>query len=430
MDVWERCGLEARFAPETGDELVVSRPGGTDPSEISRVVSGMLRHRRLERTVPLAIECIDGKAAVRYRIAGLRKLTAAVRAGSVRAEHWERLLSGLCLALREGAQYCIRDAEYVLDPEWVWVKGEARDVALMALPLPGCCSRERAWDEWRALYELMAEHGLPERLLQPLHPENWERSTFSHRLWIEAFEEETSGKGRMAAKNPGADGAESPRGPFVPALSASGAARTADRPEAADGDALRFPKERANLQGWGRRLWAAGMKSLLSGARGNRAAAAGGREEGSHALSREFLGDEGAKAAPAEPLDLRTVLLSGGEAEIPTVRLSPPLASRPRLEIMHEDADRTECVELSGQRLRIGRGPDGVDIAVSHRAASRMHLELEWDGNSLAARDLGSTNGTYYMNQPMRPNERYDLRDGDLLRLPGAVVKVRLSPEG
>lgn len=41
----------------------------------------------------------------------------------------------------------------------------------------------------------------------------------------------------------------------------------------------------------------------------------------------------------------------------------------------------------------IGRGSD-VDIRLSDNGASRRHLEIDWDGETATARDLGSTNGS------------------------------------
>ena len=422
MGVWENCGLIARFDPERGNELVVTRDGGIDPSDISRVQTGMLEHHRLERTVPVRVDIVDGRASIRYGIAGLRKLTAAVRSGSVRAEHWKRLLAGISLAIREGAQYCIWDTEYVLDPDWVWVKGEARDIVLMSVPLTGFGSSERAWEQWQALFETMAEHGLPERLKKRLQPGNWERSTFSHRLWIEALEDMSADEEPAAQEAPGFED-EDDTGKF-PALAFTGGIR-AGREKAAvmeeDGDTFHFPKRLGALRGLAQRFISPGKKASSIVKAKDSDSANGKKEDFIRSLS-------SLEAGNGEPLDLRTVLLSDANPEA-TVKLSSIFGVRvcPKLEITHEEQESVEIVEFSGQRLRLGRGPDGVDVMVRHCAASRAHLEFGREGEAVFARDLGSTNGTYYLDQPMRPNERYELHDGDLLRLPGAVVKVHLS---
>lgn len=49
----------------------------------------------------------------------------------------------------------------------------------------------------------------------------------------------------------------------------------------------------------------------------------------------------------------------------------------------------------------IGRGSD-VDVRISDNGASRKHLEVDWDGNTALARDLGSTNGSKVNGQRFR----------------------------
>jgi hypothetical protein len=128
------------------------------------------------------------------------------------------------------------------------------------------------------------------------------------------------------------------------------------------------------------------------------------------------------EAPAAEPLESRTVLLSEAQETVLLSALKPPLSAR--LEISFESEQRVETVPMGEDILRFGRGPAGVDVLVDHIAASRVHLEFDIAEGRPRACDLGSTNGTYYLDRLMTPHERYELHDGDLLRLPGAVIRV------
>ncbi|TLS50296.1 FHA domain-containing protein [Paenibacillus antri] len=130
---------------------------------------------------------------------------------------------------------------------------------------------------------------------------------------------------------------------------------------------------------------------------------------------------------PLEPerLEHRTVLLAEAQQTVLLSDLKPERSAS--LEISFESGDRVETFPFGSSPLRIGRGPEGVDVLVDHAAASRVHMEFEFTDGRLSARDLGSTNGTYYMDRLMTPHERYELLDGDMLRLPGAVIRVTVS---
>src|SRR5690606_26014223 len=107
----------------------------------------------------------------------------------LRKEQWLGLLSALLLALKEGGNYCIRESEFVLDPDWIWVGRDVRDIKLIAVPVIGYGSPERAYREWHALLDCLISCGLPQALGERLRPSQWESSTFSHTLWMEALED-------------------------------------------------------------------------------------------------------------------------------------------------------------------------------------------------------------------------------------------------
>src|SRR5437868_8698477 len=71
---------------------------------------------------------------------------------------------------------------------------------------------------------------------------------------------------------------------------------------------------------------------------------------------------------------------------------------------------------LKAGKTTLGRHP-GNDIVISDESASRLHIEIELDvaTNTVTARDLGSTNGTYLSHERLTEVRR--LRQGDELRI-------------
>ena len=71
---------------------------------------------------------------------------------------------------------------------------------------------------------------------------------------------------------------------------------------------------------------------------------------------------------------------------------------------------------LKAGKTTLGRHP-GNDIVISDESASRLHAEVEFDvpSNTVLARDLGSTNGTYLSHERLTDARR--LRPGDELRI-------------
>ncbi|NBD34712.1 MAG: FHA domain-containing protein [Chloroflexi bacterium] len=74
---------------------------------------------------------------------------------------------------------------------------------------------------------------------------------------------------------------------------------------------------------------------------------------------------------------------------------------------------------LDSDTVTIGRGSD-CDIVMLERQISRYHVRIERDERGYLLRDLGSKNGTFVNDEPVR-EQPYRLRDGDEINLAKTV---------
>jgi diguanylate cyclase (GGDEF)-like protein len=72
--------------------------------------------------------------------------------------------------------------------------------------------------------------------------------------------------------------------------------------------------------------------------------------------------------------------------------------------------------------MLIGRD-EGCDVVVALDTVSRRHCVVSMDGDAARVRDLGSTNGTFVNECPLKGDEEVLLAPGDRLRAGGAIFK-------
>jgi adenylate cyclase len=81
--------------------------------------------------------------------------------------------------------------------------------------------------------------------------------------------------------------------------------------------------------------------------------------------------------------------------------------------------------QLTNQTTKIDRAIEN-DVAVTSRRVSRMHAQVQRQGQSVILADLGSTNGTSFDGE--RVLAPVELRDGDSISI-GGVVLTYHDPE-
>lgn len=78
-------------------------------------------------------------------------------------------------------------------------------------------------------------------------------------------------------------------------------------------------------------------------------------------------------------------------------------------------------LQVSEFPFRIGR-QEGLSLFLPRSEISRVHAEIDREGERLVIRDLGSTNGTFVNHEPVK--DETELKDGDIVHL--ATVELRL----
>ncbi|PMB24879.1 FHA domain-containing protein [Fischerella thermalis] len=93
------------------------------------------------------------------------------------------------------------------------------------------------------------------------------------------------------------------------------------------------------------------------------------------------------------------------------------------LELFHVQTSTSFAIPTQSAVIRIGKpnekiNPD-IDVSALPDAdiVSRLHAEIQIEGNKYYIEDLGSSNGTYLNNTKLEPGTRYPLNLGDKINL-------------
>ena len=84
-----------------------------------------------------------------------------------------------------------------------------------------------------------------------------------------------------------------------------------------------------------------------------------------------------------------------------------------------------KMIPLAGPRFKIGRG-EGCHLRPQSDQVSREHAEFEIGPELVTVRDLGSRNGTEVNGKPLPKEQRYTLKNGDLVKVGSLTFAVAI----
>jgi pSer/pThr/pTyr-binding forkhead associated (FHA) protein len=108
------------------------------------------------------------------------------------------------------------------------------------------------------------------------------------------------------------------------------------------------------------------------------------------------------------------------------------LTTKTEVMLIIEDEDVKRFSLDKETRLLLGRfestdHADQIDLipyGAREKGVSRFHLQLKVENDQLFAIDLNSTNGTYIGDEPLPPNQKIIVRNGDVLLLGRLSIRV------
>jgi len=75
----------------------------------------------------------------------------------------------------------------------------------------------------------------------------------------------------------------------------------------------------------------------------------------------------------------------------------------------------------------VGRQGVGAEVLKEFKTVSRKHVKFYREGDKWFIEDMESTNGTFLNGKPLQAHQKYELRDGDEIKLSSQVsLKVKL----
>ena len=115
--------------------------------------------------------------------------------------------------------------------------------------------------------------------------------------------------------------------------------------------------------------------------------------------------------------------IESSEVTTPSGRSSMGVGPACLVEVYGDNIGRR--VELESRSQVLGRVPEN-DIVVAHPSVSRQHARVDYGPNGYVVTDLGSTNGTFVDDNPVREVPLYH---GCFLKVGTAVFRVLVTPD-
>ncbi len=106
-----------------------------------------------------------------------------------------------------------------------------------------------------------------------------------------------------------------------------------------------------------------------------------------------------------------------GENSLETVLLRKErMSPRVRASLIPKETNSENSISLSKDNYIVGKSVAGADIVLQSAAVSRAHARLSWVDETYGITDLGSRNGTWVNEIPIRPGDIVRMQEGDEIR--------------
>ena len=358
---------------KVGDKEMVIRLNFTKSvqlNELNYAHVGMLENNIIPGLLPFRLEMIDMQVLFHYQIAGRKSLSAVMRKNPISNQQWERFFLSLQHISERCHPYLLHHKYFLLDPEWIWVKDDIRDVQLAYVPWRTYGQTNLAAGQWSQLLQCLLQAGLSASLHNRITPHHFEQDNFFEQLSLQPFHVEDIIKPIMTSirdEDSSAPIASSIHRPLIHKIS----------------------HFLSNVFESGSKTW----------------------NKPTHLTQKKQ------HAENYIPIEERTIMLSKFDE---TILLSN---ENPFIDIQIDDQEIIQSVPICEEVIKIGRNHGSNQIAIMNPSISRYHLEIKMINRMIYVKDVGSKNGSLLNDQPLTLGEWFPLNEGDIIRIPGAQIK-------
>jgi hypothetical protein len=339
-------------------------------NELNHAHVGMLENNIIPGLLPFRLEIIDMQVLFHYRIAGRKPLSNVMREKSISNQEWERFFLSLQHISERCHPYLLHHKYFLLDPEWIWVKDDIRDVQLAYVPWRTYGQTNFAAAQWRQLLRSLLQAGLSTSLHNRISRHHFEQDNFLEQLSLQPLEQEDNIKPTLTSirgEESSAQLASNIQLPFI----------------------HKIIHYLSNAIESGSKTW----------------------YKPSHLTQKKQITEL------FVPIEDRTMMLSKFEE---TRLLSN---ANPYIDIQIDDQDIIQSVQMTDEVIKIGRNHHSNQVMITNPSISRHHLEIKMVNRLIYVRDVGSKNGSLMNDQVLRRREWIPFHDGDIIRIPGAHIK-------
>jgi hypothetical protein len=378
MSYWNHIGIEPQMTTECGTEMTLtpSIQGQSLTSNIIHTHVRMLENNSVDGILPIRLVKVDGKTVFHYPIAGLKPLTEVLKQSRLTDRQWYGFIFALKHTLDSCKHYLLFNGQFLLHPDWIWVKDNIQNIQLAYVPLRTFATKNNIWEQWVYFIDTLRQFGFPFELYEKLLSYDATPNTFAHELWLNYLEQHTNH------------------------LRVSVATTEINENRSAE---IQSTLNNTTHASRGMKLT---IQSIL------------------HWAGLTKLCQKESQVLPPSGVALqqlaeRTLVLSISTKTAMLSNLCHQSPNSAYLEIMKDGEANVQKITLTNSTFHIGRESEAASLQITHPAVSRQHLAFGISEGQYFVMDVDSTNGSYLNEQSMRKRELYPLHDGDRVQIPG-----------